>query len=277
MLSVNTTKALAETESRLYGTTTYQLNYGGVDNLKNDLNKKKTKNFQSATETRSEKCGLCKYCSFAHDKKRPAILNKTNQMKKYAISPNIADKYVWPCWPLGGNNITNNSPVYPKIILPKYCFPQRQISATKKAEHQCCCGTTERFCDGDKAETCCEFRPVELEEHNPKGHESDDLLIEERHSDTPPESAHTQSGITAEPGRKTKKTEIFKGLSLNEQLYALIISKPKQNLNYERGFKTDAHYRYHKKYPDRLPDLRDATTQGRKHHYCGINVHLFRG
>lgn len=277
MLSVNTTKALAETESRLYGTTTHQQNFGGVKKSKNDLNKKKIKNFHSATETRCKKCELCKYCNFAHDQKRPPILNKTNQMGKYTIAQNISDKYLWPCWPLGGNNIKNNPPGYPKIILPKYCFPQRKISAKEKAEHQCCCGPTELVCDGDKAETCSEFYPEELEEENPKGHKSDGLLIEEGHTDIPPESVRPQSGSMAEPDRKTMKTEILKGLSLNEQLYALIVSKPKRSLNYERGFKTDAHYRYHKKYPDQLPDLRDATTEGRKHHYCGINVHLFRG
>jgi len=44
-----------------------------------------------------------------------------------------------------------------------------------------------------------------------------------------------------------------------------------------RGFKTDAHHRFHAIHKNVIPDLRDAAKEGRKHNFFGFNAHVFRG
>ena len=53
--------------------------------------------------------------------------------------------------------------------------------------------------------------------------------------------------------------------------------KYKAGSKFDRGFKTEAHHQYHVTHSEPLPDLRDACKEGRKHNFCGVNVHLLRG
>lgn len=200
-------------------------------------------------------------------------------MDKYTSSSK--NKYTWPCWPPGENNITNNPPGYPKIILPKYVFHTKLVNNEQDLQCACTCKTHELpfdltydLHDESKEDiTAVENPQPETVDNNDKSRG----LAKEK-TDIP------NVCISEDTKEVTYEKEVLKRLSdqvkrtdLNEQLYSLIVSKAPPRFLYERGFKTEAHLKYHEKFKDPLPDLRDATTEGRRHHYCGINIHLFRG
>jgi len=165
--------------------------------------------------------------------------------KKDSLSPDLP---VWPSYP-PGNNITNNPPNYPKIILPKYCIHMHPEHHTL-SEGTCTCKQSVSIHENrfNRRSTCSRG----TSNHLNRAKMNMDEDSEKDGTDTDDEAQATkESG-----GWKAPKKE-YRRMG--------------------RGFKTDAHHRFHTIHKNLVPDLRDAAKEGRRHNFFGFNAYVFRG
>lgn len=169
----------------------------------------------------------------------------TNLQKK---DPSSLDFPVWPSYP-PGNNITNNPPNYPRVILPKYCIqiPKENSKSVSR------CGCKQYITTSDEDH--------EVLPNNEKNESSDEENNKPLKDETSEENLSSPSKIEDIP--------------INEDLSRC---ESTTKIQYKRRFnKTEARRRFQRIHKNIIPDLRDATREGRKHDFFGFNAHVFRG
>lgn len=195
---------------------------------------------------------LEKTTSSAKIKSTKSIMARKTQQKKEMIHSEFP---VWPSYP-PGNNITNNPPNYPRVIIPKYCL---HMHSKKTSENECACKEY--------------FSPLRPEKQRVKNKKE---IITETQVEENAESSSSEDEDEQEEEDDGCVKENEPLLVKREKINSLspIRSSHKRT---GRGFKTDAHHRFHAKHRNVGPDLRDAAKEGKRHNFFGYNAYVFRG
>ena len=181
--------------------------------------------------------------------------NTPRQINGFRDNPAVKRKVsVWPYWPPGQNNITYNPPYYPKVVIPKFwnLAHGKRISIDTSAYGRKKSLETDSVCQCSKEYERFPLRyPIAP---NPLGASANEY--------------RSTFDINMNCLMNNKKV-VKEATPILKRPHNVLFSRP---LN----AKSDACKEFHRKYPDPVPDLRDARRSIRKVTFYGYNGNCFR-